>query len=574
MSNVSSGQITIVDYNDAPILSPVINQIAGQMYQTYNVDIGQFTNSSSWDTTVNSGVNLQLAPQLFLGTTAGPVDTCATTGGWTVTTAWFVTYNGMEYTICTHAGTLYNSANWAGYTPTTPGSATTSGIPASTFAYITPAKFGTGGIKVTKNFLGNTVSKATSFRAEIAFTDNATSLKTVFNAVFAAKLFVGQRGVVGLTLTPSKTAFSNVILNQNDTLTLTASLMRGSTPDTSNVTYKWFIDDGVDISSAPPEGISFNTDKSVMTLSAKNVNSLTTFKCSAQDPVEDGSAWYSDSITIADVTDPYLIQINSTVGNIFKRGDTTASTLTADVIQNGYPITLPNPAATTYKWSKLGKTGSAELFATSGGSGVYSQVCYGNPSSNTGTLFLTTVAGSAAATLSGTIIDAGLTGAGLVLAGANTAKIFSCPLVNTGITIGAGGGSTGTAPGKTTTITLSENALRSGTEPVEIMLTTGIKTTMTAGNATMTFPAGLTSHCLMNGDALTNTTAFPSGATVTGTPTVTTATASVNAAAAISNALVVAKTNDRWSTNTNGAMTIDPSDILYGNAKIVCQVTF
>ena len=84
------------------------------------------------------------------------------------------------------------------------------------------------------------------------------------------------------------------------------------------------------------------------------MDTLALYRVTISDSVN-GDSFTSDPCSVTDYTDPLLVTITSTGGNIFKNGS-GSSTLTAVVYQNGKEVT----SGLTYSWTKLNQDGSAD----------------------------------------------------------------------------------------------------------------------------------------------------------------------------------------------------------------------
>lgn len=323
-SVLAQGDFTIVDYNDAVVLQPLIANTTGVPYQIYKTDSLAYTlsPSTSWDTTVDSGVNLTLIPYLYQSGTT-PVELCATSAN--VSIIWASNYaDGVTYVNLNSSQTALTDANFAL-------------VGAS-------ARLG---IKVTKNLFGNdpVASKSAKIRATMSYLDPVSGLTSTSIAFFDIDVLSTVKGAVALIITSDKgLAFKNGVLNQADTITLTASLMRGSTLDTVGLVYTWR-QDGVVVGG--------NTQTYVIT--AAQVYSKSVFSCNVIDAADD-NVNYTASVTILDVLDPFSVEVSSDKGDAFKTGETITATLTARIVQGGVPITPL--AGTAYIWNILNSAGA------------------------------------------------------------------------------------------------------------------------------------------------------------------------------------------------------------------------
>lgn len=330
----AQGQFTIIDYNDALTLTGYIGSNLAKT-QMYNPDNGTYT--PSWSST-----NLVLTPSLYvIGTTTDQItSTNVTSVKW---------YQGTSTTAITTGG------NYA--------------------------------LSGSKNHIltvkGNIMAglPGVDFRCEIVYHDDSTNLSLTHTLTISFSRVVNGGGIVDLLVTtPSGNVFKN---SDVATLTTKAELWRGSTTDTTNVTYKWAImDSSVTSSSSTGYDADFGvgwkklsdttgkytgTATATITIYAAAVDSYAVFKCCAKD-TDSTSATYNskfyDVATFIDNADPIQIVITSTGGDVFKNGQ-GSTTLTAVVYQAGSEIDSTGDG--TYTWTKYNKDGAIDTtWGTSG----------------------------------------------------------------------------------------------------------------------------------------------------------------------------------------------------------------
>lgn len=321
---IAQGDMTIVDYNDAMVLQPIIQNTTGVPYQIFKTDSLAFSTlpSTSWDTTINSGVNLTLIPYLYQSGTV-PVELCSTSAA--VTIIWASNYaDGTTYVNLNSTQTAMTDANFAL-------------VGAS-------ARLG---IKITKNLFGNApvLSKSAKIRATMSYLDPISGLTSTSVAFFDIDVLSATKGAVALIITSDKGyAFKNGVLNQADAIVLTASLMRGSTLDTVGLVYTW-----------KQDGVVVGGNTQTYTVTAAQVYSKSVFQCNVIDAADD-NVNYTATVTIVDMLDPFSVEVSSDKGGAFKTGETITATLTARIAQGGMPI-VP-PAGTAYIWNILNSAGA------------------------------------------------------------------------------------------------------------------------------------------------------------------------------------------------------------------------
>ncbi len=330
----AQGQFTIIDYNDALTLTGYIGSNHAKT-QMYNPDNGSY--APNWATT-----NLVLTPSLYvIGTTTDQITSTNATS-----VKWYV------------------------------GSSTTAITANSTYA-LSGAKSHILTVK------GNTMASqpGIDYRCVITYKDDSTGLSITHPLTISFSRVVNGSGIVDLLVTtPSGNVFKN---NEVSNLTAKAELWRGSTVDTTNVTYKWAImDASVTGSGASGYDADFGigwkklsdtsgkytgTTTNTITLYPTAVESYAVFKCCCKD-TDSSSATYNtkffDVATFIDNSDPLQIIITSTGGDVFKNGQ-GSTTLTAVCYQAGVEIDATGSG--TYTWTKYNKDGAIDTsWGTSG----------------------------------------------------------------------------------------------------------------------------------------------------------------------------------------------------------------
>ena len=330
----AQGQFTIIDYNDALTLTGYIgsNLAKSQMYNPDNA-----TYSPDWSST-----NLVLTPSLYvIGTTTDQITTAAVTS-----VKWYV---GSNTTALTSSGNYALSG---------------------TKSHILTVK-------------GNVMAglPGIDYRCVITYKDDSTGLSITHPLTISFSRVVNGGGIVDLLVTtPSGNVFKN---SEVATLTAKAELWRGSTVDTTNVTYKWGVMDSTVTSSSSAgydasfgtgwrklsdtTGMYSGTTTSTITVYAAAVDSYAVFKCVATDSDSTSNTYnktFTDVATFIDNSDPIQVVITSTGGDVFKNG-VGSTVLTAVVYQAGAEIDADGKG--TYTWTKYNKDGAIDTsWGTSG----------------------------------------------------------------------------------------------------------------------------------------------------------------------------------------------------------------
>lgn len=323
----AQGQFTIIDYNDALTLTGYIGSNHPKT-QMYNPDNASYT--PNWAST-----NLVLTPSLYvIGTTTDQI-----TSENVMSVQWF---QGSSTTAITSAG-----------------------------------NFALSGAKnhiltVKANIMASL--PGVDFKCQITYKDPSTGLEIVHPLTISFSRVVNGSGIVDLLVTtPSGNVFKN---NEVASLAAKAELWRGSTVDTTNVTYKWaMMDSSVTSSSSTGYDSDFGTGwrklsnttnkyagctTNTLTLYAAAVESYAVIRCCVKD-TDSASATYNskfyDVCTFIDNSDPLQVIVTSTGGDVFKNGVGT-TVLTAVCYQAGAEVDAAG--AGTYTWTKYDKNGAID----------------------------------------------------------------------------------------------------------------------------------------------------------------------------------------------------------------------
>lgn len=329
---IATGQITIVDYNDALTLSGFItsNQVKTQMY---NPDNGSYT--PDW----SKSPYLVLTPSLYkIGTTADIITTANVKS-----VKWYEIEDGEETEI----------------------TATSTRAFSGTKNHI---------LTIKTNETAGLVGK--DYMCKITYHDDTTDLDLYHQITISFSRVVNGTGISdAIALCPNGNVFKN---NEIASLTATCDLWRGSTVDTSNVTYQWYIQDS-SVTTDQGGGVGWKklTDASAkytgtttrqMTVYPSAFTNIGVFKCGIKDTDSTSTSYnttFWDVVTIIDNTDPIVVTITSTGGDVFKNG-TGSSTLTANLYQAGAEVD-EDGTEYTYTWSKYLNDGTLDSSFTKTG---------------------------------------------------------------------------------------------------------------------------------------------------------------------------------------------------------------
>ncbi len=170
----------------------------------------------------------------------------------------------------------------------------------------------------------------------------------------------GTSFVVARAYAPSGNQFKN---NEPDSLKVKAELIRGTTADTTNLSYVW----EKSINGTTWTAVTGGTTDT-LSISAKDVDSFAMFRCKITDTDTSSDTknqtFTSEGVAFYDVTDPYQAVIESTAGQYFKN-DTGSTILICKVYQNGKEIDTTGETL-TYTWTKTDQNGDAATFTPKG----------------------------------------------------------------------------------------------------------------------------------------------------------------------------------------------------------------
>ena len=323
----AQGQFTIIDFNDAVTLTGYIGANLAKT-QMFNPDNNSY--QPNWAST-----NLVLTPSLYvIGTTTDKITSAAVTS-----VKW---YEGNSSTAIT-ANSTYGLSGSKNHILT---------VKANVMA-------GQSGI---------------DYKCVISYTDESTGLSLTYPLTISFSRVVNGGGIVDLLVTtPEGNVFKN---SEIATLTAKAELWRGSSVDTTSVSYKWAImDSSVTTTSSAGYDADFGigwkkltdttgkytgTTSNTLTIYASAVDSYAVFKCCAKDGDSTSSTYnqpFYDVATIIDNSDPLQVVITSTGGDVFKNGQ-GSTTLRAVVYQAGEEIDSAGNG--TYTWTKYNKNGAID----------------------------------------------------------------------------------------------------------------------------------------------------------------------------------------------------------------------
>lgn len=356
MPIVSTGQITIVDNNDAKPITAYITANPG-MQQVYTKDESLESWTPDW-TAVNAGAGLILTAKAFVGAVGAAQDITGALSNvrWSTNLATALT------------GTNTNIA----------------GVP--TMAAI----FGTGTFTMVANTGGSTLTIDSNMLPTVPqaiiyfegdYTDQATGL--VSRVVAQASLSAIKTGTNAVyVLTKGASAIEQGTGTVKSVAVIAADLIRAAGVDTTGVTYRFFQDNGVnhvstaysthfglkttaaganpvatlaDIGINLPAANAWSTYNTVVIHEAA-VNDMEVFRVEAKDA--DGTI-YQSYFTIYDVSDPYDVRIQSSTGDKLQNG--VGSTNLTPVVWYG-SANLASLTGWTFTWTFYNQDGKRGAF--------------------------------------------------------------------------------------------------------------------------------------------------------------------------------------------------------------------
>lgn len=332
----ATGQITIIDYNDALSLSGFIGANK-QKTQMFNPD----NNSHNPDWTVSPW--MVLTPSLFKLGNGNNIITDAVEKVNIKSLNWYDVTNGTE-TLITASSTYAIEAT------------------------------GNRTLTIKTNILAGLPGK--EIMCKIVYTDPSTLLDLIYKVSISLSRVVNGGGITdAIVWAPNGNVFKN---NAIATLPLKAELWRGSVIDITSVTYQWYKQD-VTVVTDQGGGIGWfkltnangyvGVTTDTLTVPVGGVNSYASYKCIIKDTDAASNTYnqsFVDVISVIDNTDPYQVVVTSSGGDVFKNG-VGSTTLTAKVYQGGLEVDSTGTTF-TYKWYKYDKDGV--LVTAWGGEGI------------------------------------------------------------------------------------------------------------------------------------------------------------------------------------------------------------
>ena len=369
---VSTGQITIIDTNDARSITAALVASSGTQ-QVYSKDESTVAYLPSW---VSS--NLTITPQISIG-------------GFTSAQAWAalsnkqfaLTAGGTALTTASTSSVFVNDSDTVINNPFTVTHAAVGSATASTFV-------------VKGNLLASAGQWTLFFDAD--FTDPATQLVTHITCQITLNTVKTGTNAVFITLR-GQTSIEEATGSTKNNIAVSADLIRPGGVDTTGLTYKWYDNNGgTQISTSTA---SYATKYGLKTVASGTTPTATGSDLGANIPTSgSGNAYntlvineiavadigvfkveitdadsktYSQYFTIYDVSDPYDVQVLSSSGDKLQNGQ-GSTTLTPKVFYGSSEVTTLNGwSFTWYFYDKNGKRGAfvdTSKISTAGGASI------------------------------------------------------------------------------------------------------------------------------------------------------------------------------------------------------------
>jgi hypothetical protein len=355
MPIVSTGQITIVDNNDAKPITGYITANPGAQ-QIYSKDESTVSYSPDW-TTVNGNTGMVLTAKVFVGGVGGAQEITGqmTNRRWSTDLATALSGTGAAIS----------------------GAATLNAIFVATGGTFTVVHSGSASTLTLKANIMDTVSQAVIY-FDGDYTDPATSLTSrIVLQIQLGRVSTGTNAVY--VITRGTTAIEQATGSTKNVAVVTADLMRAAGHDTTGITYRFYENNGAthiwntspfttkygyktigsgaaptgsasDINTNLPTNLGWSSHNTLV-IHESAVNDMGVYRVEAKDA--DGVI-FQTYFTIYDVSDPYEVRVNSTSGDKLQNGVGSTS-LTPDVFYGAARVS--SLTGWTFTWTLYNKDG-------------------------------------------------------------------------------------------------------------------------------------------------------------------------------------------------------------------------
>lgn len=355
---VSTGQITIVDQNDARPITAYITANPGPQ-QVYSKDEDAVEYRPDW-TTANANVGLVLTAKVYVGGVSSAVDVTGslTNRRWSLDLSTAITGTGALISSNAALSGVFNQG--AGLT-------------------FTALHDNSGSTLTLKSNILSTVSQAVIY-FEGDYTDPSSGLVSrVVAQITLGRVATGSNAVY--VLTTGNTSIENSATGTKNVAVVKAELIRAAGVDTTGVTYQWYQDNGVNqVTSADLAGFGLKTTAvdtspagslsdigtnlpaasawsqyNTLVIHENAISDMEVFRVKAKDAA---GIEYQAFFTIYDVSDPYDLRILSSAGDKLQNG-VGSTTLTPQVWNGDKQVTdLTGWTFTWYFYQRDGKRGA------------------------------------------------------------------------------------------------------------------------------------------------------------------------------------------------------------------------
>lgn len=353
---VSTGQITIVDQNDARPITAYLTVSPGPQ-QVYSKDESAVAWLPDW-TTINSNAGLIISAKVFMGASGASQEITGQLINRRFSLDLATAITGSAAAINTNTG-LNNNFNTGTFTVVHDSSKSQLTLKANLKDTVP---------QLVVYFEGDFQDPATGLITRVVAQITLGLVKTGTNAVYV--LTRGQNSIE-----ESSTGTKNVIA-------LSADLVRAAGVDTSGVTYQWFKDTNQIINQAPfttqfglktvanptiPTGAGADIGQNLVASGAwsahntlviheTGVDDMANFRVLVKD--SDGTQ-YQAYFTVYDISDPYDVRLLSTAGDKFQNG-VGSTNITPEVYYGSSKLT--DLTGWTFTWTLRDRNGNRAGF--------------------------------------------------------------------------------------------------------------------------------------------------------------------------------------------------------------------
>jgi len=303
----TSASYTIMDFNDGVTL---VSKIDANHPETLAYDPTSGAYNPSW-----SSVGLSLTPTGYVAGKSGDIIASSSSKKWyyrrSGSATWIPITTGEN-------GFTINSSNVLGY---------------------------------SSNNLFDNSHKTLEFKFEYVYHDDTLNVDIPQEVTKTfTRISNGTSVVIARAWSENGEQFKNKSIPSS--ITLNCELLRGTTTDTSKLTYQW-----QKYSGSTWSNITGATSSSYI-VTASSVVGLGQYRCIIEDTDvasdTSGETFNTNGVTILDLTDPYQAVISSSAGSFIKNG-VGSSTLTCQVYQNGAEVN----SGVSYSWSAYDENGDS-----------------------------------------------------------------------------------------------------------------------------------------------------------------------------------------------------------------------